>query len=325
MLIKIGSRGWALGLAGVVVMAAIALSGCGQSEENAAKSQVIARLGGEDVTVAELDHEFQALKVPAEKRDDATTRQVVGSIVARKYLAQQAVATHVDREPAVHLELMRSREEMLASIFAQRDLSMKLDTVSNSEIAAFMEANPDQYKNRKIYAIEEVSFVPPLDIHAMIKEMGDVTSLDQVSAELKRRGVKATESTGSLDSGTLNETVLERIRARTATNVFFLEGPNSASFFVVTGETLSPYTPEAAMKRARSQLAYRLAMSSQSSIYDAAIKETKFVGDYVRLMKIGATTTPSPAPTPFSPSSSSLTPSSDKTATPGPATAAKAP
>jgi len=63
----------------------------------------------EDVTTQELENEFRLVNVPPDKqKDPALVKQVLGELVLRKYLLQQALAAKLDREPSVLLDLLRA-------------------------------------------------------------------------------------------------------------------------------------------------------------------------------------------------------------------------
>src|SRR3954464_9755557 len=97
----------------------IVVSGCGKGGENQAAApngQVVAHVGKEVITTQELENEFRLTNVPADKqKDPQTLKRVLGEIVTRKYLARQALDAKLDREPSVLLDILRSRDLVLAS------------------------------------------------------------------------------------------------------------------------------------------------------------------------------------------------------------------
>ena len=95
--------------------------------------QVIAHVGPDDVTQNELDNELRLAGIPSDKRTDAIVKAALARVIQRKYLVQQALAGKLDREPTVHLDILRAREQILAGGFVQRDLSSKMSTISKNE------------------------------------------------------------------------------------------------------------------------------------------------------------------------------------------------
>src|SRR5215217_4873508 len=88
----------------VLLLTAIAgaLAGCGPKSEDQApspNSQIVARIGDQVVTTQELETEFRWANVPNDRRKDpAIVKRVLGELVTRKYLLQQAMAAKLDRE-----------------------------------------------------------------------------------------------------------------------------------------------------------------------------------------------------------------------------------
>ncbi|HSU99389.1 MAG TPA: hypothetical protein VLI91_04720, partial [Roseiarcus sp.] len=106
-------RRWRIAAIACALPAAMLLAGCGKKQaEPAVVGQVIAHIGPDDVTQQELDNELRLANVPADKRSDPILKAALSRIVERKYLVQQAIAAKLDREPTVHLDLLRSREQI---------------------------------------------------------------------------------------------------------------------------------------------------------------------------------------------------------------------
>src|SRR5437868_1601607 len=130
----------------LTVVCGLALAGCGKKTDvttEAPKSQVVAKIGDQVVTAQELDNEFRLDNVPVEKRKDPeAVRRVLGELVTRKYLVQQAIDAKLDREPTVLLDILRSKELVLANALASRDVTTKNASVSKSDIDNYIANNP---------------------------------------------------------------------------------------------------------------------------------------------------------------------------------------
>src|SRR5208282_6925945 len=94
-------------------VAVLLLSGCGKKNGDHPVGQVIAHVGQDEITQQELENEFRLANIPADKRDDAITKQALREIVTRKAVARQAIAAKIDREPTMQLDLLRDKETML--------------------------------------------------------------------------------------------------------------------------------------------------------------------------------------------------------------------
>ncbi|MGO9420414.1 EpsD family peptidyl-prolyl cis-trans isomerase [Roseiarcus sp.] len=282
--------GWRIAAVALALIGAVALSGCGKKEESSAVvGQVIAHVGPDDITQQELDNEFRLANVPADKRSDDVIKAILSRIVERKYLVQQAIAAKLDREPTVHLDLLRSREQILAGAYVQRDLGTKVTGIAKNEIDNYIQGHPDQFGKRQVYNIEQVSFPPVKDMEALSAATKDFKTIDQVEAKLNELGMKYSRGPGALDSATMPAQMLGALQARKPDDVFFIRSRNNASFFKVTSVEDKPLTGDDAQNLGKRELANEIAKRTGEDASKAALAATKFEGDYARIM---ATATP---------------------------------
>lgn len=298
-------RRWRLAATVLALTGAIALAGCGKKQEApAVVGQVIAHIGPDDVTQQELDNELRLDNVPADKRTDDVIKAVLGRILERKYLDQQAIAAKLDREPTVHLDLLRSREQILAGAYVQRELGSKVSAISKNEIDTYIQGHPDQFSKRQIFNIEQVSFPPTSNMDTISADTKDFKTIDQVEAKLNELGIKYSRGPGALDSATMPSQMLTALEARKPDDVFFIRSRNSASFFKVTSVEDKPLTADEAQQLGKRQLAAAMAKKAAEDTSSAALASSKFEGDYARIM---ATPTPA-APAAAAPAAGGETP-----------------
>ena len=286
------SRGrWRVAATLCALAAAAALAGCGKKQEaQAVVGQVIAHIGPDEVTQQEVDNELRLANVPADKRSDAILKAALSRVIERKYLAQQAVATKLDREPTVHLDLLRAREQTLATAFMRRDFGTKASGVSKSEVDGYIQSHPAQFAKRELFHIEQVNFPIQKDMNAIAAATKDFKSLDQVEAKLKEFGVNYSRGPGTLDSATMPTELLKPLEARKPDDIFLLRLRQGASFFKVTSVEDKPMTGDEADRFAKQQLIAELARKDLQQTSAAALASAKFEGDYARIM-----TAPTPA------------------------------
>jgi EpsD family peptidyl-prolyl cis-trans isomerase len=290
-------RLWRIAAIACVLPAAMLLAGCGKKQgEQAVVGQVIAHVGPDDVTQQELDNELRLANVPADKRSDQVVKAALSRIVERKYLVQQALAAKLDREPTVHLDLLRSREQILAGAFVQRDLSSKMSSVSKNEIDSYIQANPKQFDQRELFQVDQISFTTPKDVEALAAATKDFKSLDQVEAKLNEMSVKFSRGTATLDSATMPAEMLKVLDARKPDDIYFIRSRGSASFFKVTSVDPKPLTSDQANEFAKRQVRVDIGRKGAEAISKAALADAKFEGDYPRIMTATAPAAATPAP-----------------------------
>ena len=289
---------------------AMLLAGCGRKQaEPGVVGQVIAHVGPDDVTQQELDNELRLANVPVDKRSDAIIKAALSRIVERKYLVQQAIAAKLDREPTVHLDLLRAREQILAGAFVQRDLSSKMSSVSKNEIDSYIQGHPKRFDQRELFQVDQISFPTPKDVEALAAATKDFKSLDQVEGKLNEMNIKFNRGTATLDSATIPPEMLKVLDARKPDDIFFIRSRGSASFFKVASVDQKPLTADQADAFAKRELRVDIGRKDAEEISKAALADAKFEGDYARIMT--AAVTPAPA------TDGAATPGTEGAAAPG--------
>ena len=292
-------RRWRIAAIACALPVAMLLAGCGRKQaETATVGQVIGHVGPEDVTQQELDNELRLANVPADKRNDQIVKAALTRIVERKYLVQQALAAKLDREPTVHLDLLRSREQILAGAFVQRDLSSKMSSVSKNEIDSYIQGHPKQFDQRELFQVDQISFPTPTqkDADALAAATKDFKSLEQVEAKLNEMNIKFSHGTATLDSATMPPEMLKVLDNRKPDDIYFIRSRGNGSFFKVTSVDPKPLTTDQANEFAKRQLRIDIGRKGAEAIGKAASADAKFEGDYARIMTATAPAGATPAP-----------------------------
>jgi EpsD family peptidyl-prolyl cis-trans isomerase len=289
-------RRWRVAALVCALPVAMLLAGCGRKQETqAVVGQVIAHVGPDDITQQELDNELRLANVPADKRSDEVVKAALSRIVDRKYLVQQALAAKLDREPTVHLDLLRAREQILAGAFVQRDLSSKMSAISKNEIDDYIQGHPKQFEQRELFQVDQISFVTPKDVEALAAATKDFKSLDQVVAKLNEMNIKFSRGPATLDSATMPPQMLKVLDARKPDDIYFIRSRGSASFFKVTSVDQKPLTGEQANEFARREVRVDIGRKAAEEISKAALADSKFEGDYTRIMALPTPAAAKPA------------------------------
>jgi EpsD family peptidyl-prolyl cis-trans isomerase len=261
------------------------------AEAQSDDGRVIAHSGSFEVTQQELDAELRLANTQADQRADQALKVALTHVIARKYLAQRALAEKLDDQPAVRLDLQRARDQVLAAAYARDQLSAKTSAISKAEVDRYIHAHPDQFAQRQLFQIERISFAPQRDMHLISVAMKDFKTLGQVAAKLDELGVQFSRGRGTLNSTAIPAEMLRVLRARKPDDVFFTQSKATANFFKVMSVDVRPLAGEDAAKFAVQRLTIDLAGRFTQQTVDAALATVKYEGDYARVM---ATPTPSP-------------------------------
>jgi EpsD family peptidyl-prolyl cis-trans isomerase len=271
----------------VVGVCAVFLADCSKKAEDQAgapKGQVVAHVGKDDVTIHELENEFRLANIPQDKRSDEIVKRVLSDLVQRKLLVQQALAAKLDREPTVFLDIMRSREQILASTFVQRNVQNKATAIGKSDIDQYIANNPIKFSQREAMIGEQITFPLTANSQPVLDVTKDSKSLDEIDKKLTDMDVVHSRSVGTLNSADLPEEVFKLMQAKKADDVFFFRTGTNGIFFKLKNEESRPVTGDDAQKLAKQALTVNLFKAEATKTASAAESQAKYEGDYARIM-----------------------------------------
>jgi EpsD family peptidyl-prolyl cis-trans isomerase len=128
----------------VACVAALAALLCGCNRNAAAKQdgEVVAKVNGDEITRSDLEAETQAV--------GADTATVVDSLIDEELLVQNALASHLDRDPMVIQETERARRQILARTYEERSVLPHTE-ISTAAKRDYYRSNPTLFARRQIY------------------------------------------------------------------------------------------------------------------------------------------------------------------------------
>ena len=242
--------------------------------------------GDEVVTAEELDDEFRIAGVaPDKQKDPEFVKRVLGEIVVRKYLLQQAMTAKLDREPGVLLELLRAREQVLGNAMLNRAASAKAP--SKADIDRYIAKNSWKFADRRLYSVDEIILPLSPATQTFVNANKDAKSLDELLQQLTTSGIPHGRQLGVLSSSDLPEELVGLIQKRKDDDIFFTRVGANGVFFKVRAEEGRPIGGDAATNLARQTMrADALAAELGLAAYSAKL-EAKYEGDYAEIMKQG--------------------------------------
>ncbi len=280
-------RTWSLVL--FLTATGFGLASCGQQSGDkaaAAKGQVVARVGNEVITTQELDNEFRLAGItPDKQKDPEVVKRVLGEIVVRKYLLQQAMTAKLDREPGVLLDLLRVREQVLGNAMLNRAASAKAP--SKADIDRYVAKSTWKFADRKLFSVDEIIMPLTPATQTFVNANKDAKSLDELLQQLTSSGIPHGRQLGVLSSSDLPEELVGLIQKRKDDDIFFTRVGSNGLFFKVRAEENRPIEGDAATSLARQMMrADALVAELGLAAYSAKL-EAKYEGDYADLMKQG--------------------------------------
>ncbi|SHM85420.1 SurA N-terminal domain-containing protein [Bradyrhizobium lablabi] len=271
-----------LGLCGILV------AGCGKnSGEQAANSnsQVVAHVGDQVITAQEFENELRLLNIPPDKqKEPEIVKRVLNEMVTRKYLLAQALGAKLDREPNVLLDILRSREQVLANAFLSRSVAKKLSAISKADLDKYIADNPLKFAGRKLMTVDQIAFPLGANAQSIIDSTKDANSLEEVDQKLTALGIPHGRSTGTLNSSEIPDELMSSMRAKKPDDVFFVRSGQNGVFLKVKSEEIRPLEGEAALNAARQLMRNDFLKAESGMVSVSANLEAKYEGVYSKIM-----------------------------------------
>lgn len=276
---------------GIGLCCAAVLVGCGKGSNDrpAVNGQVVARLGDQVVTTLELDSEFRAANIPpAKQKDPELVRKVLGDLIARKYLLGRALNSKLDREPGVLLDLLRAREQVLATAYLNRAVAAK--PPGRADVDAYIADHPEKFEKREMFGVEQIAFPLGNTSQSVVEASSEVRSLDDVEQRLKEAGIPHARQAGAFSSGDLSAEMVRLIHSDQPDHVFFVRAGANGVYFKVLRAESRPVAGEAAAEAARQALRSDALKAEAGLAAFSANAEAQFEGEYAQIMGKAATT-----------------------------------
>jgi hypothetical protein len=182
----------------------------------------------------------------------------------------------------VLLDILRSREQILATAYLNRTVSGK--TISQSDIDKYIADNPLKFANRQLVSVEQITFPIGPNAQAVVDASKDLKTLDAIDQKLTSMNVPHNRSVGSLNSAEIPESMFNTMQAKKAEDVFFIRSGQNGVFFKVTGEQPRPLEGEAASNMARQLIRADNVNAELGEASVAANLEAKYQGEYAAIM-----------------------------------------
>lgn len=232
--------GWGLLLGAALSV----LAACGDKKDSTPSGQVVARLAGEDITQLEVNAELQGMNVPASVARRDAERGALQNIITRRMLMRAADERKLAQNPQFQMQQRRTNEQLHVQALA-RDIASKVTKPMGDEIDRFISENPALFRERKLFILDQIQFLPPEDISKL--GMESLKTMEAVEQALTGAGLEFRRQPASLDSLGANPQFVREVTALLAKN------PNELFMFANPGPGGQPVMLVNRVVEARSQ------------------------------------------------------------------------
>jgi len=270
------------GLGLLMLSMMLALPGCDKKPANAPAA---AKVNGEAISVALLDHEIGKLGALLPEQRQPATAQVLKTLVDQELLVQKAVADKLDQEPAVQTALESARRQILSQVYVERLVGAAAKP-TDQEIAHYFAQHPLLFSERRVYRLQEISVQITPDNEETVKaRLGNTRSLDEFVQWLKQQQIPVHVSQTSKAAEQLPAELLPRLAQLQDGQAMTVSSPNTLNILVRAGSQLQAVTRE----QAKGDIARYLSNARKREIAAHTLKDlhgkakVEYLGDYTAL------------------------------------------
>lgn len=227
--------------------AALGASGCHRS---APAGQVLATVGGKDITLQDVRAEGRADGVPA-TAGHATDTALLQRVVDRTLLAQSAHAQKLDQTPEEPSDLARLQQTWLADKAAKRLLN-GMTPPTDAQAEAFISAHPYAFAKRMRVSARTITIAAA---PALLTQLKTYSSYDQALAFLKRLGVAMSTGVGQIDTAQLPSNAAAEVAGTPVGSLLITQPPGRIQVAEIQSRTPVDISPSDQLTLAKRSVA----------------------------------------------------------------------
>ena len=244
---------------GLVSAALIALAGCNRGGAGSAPTgQVVAKVGGEEITQRELSAELGGFNSPDEATTKKAQQAALNAIVNRKLLAHAAEEAGIKKSAEFQILQHRADELMLAKAYEQQ-LASKLPKPSQQEVNQYIAQHPNTFAERKIFDLDQIR-IPRNTDPKVLDRLKPLHSIDEVEQVLLSAGVDYKRANAKLDAATAPPALTDQIVRIGSKEPFIIPTGDFITINQVKAAQTVPFTGAPA-----TELAQKAIMSERAS------------------------------------------------------------
>ena len=270
----------------LALAATLLATACNNSTTREPKGQVVANVGGSEITIADVRAEIGDLgPIPAERRG-MVERAAMQGVIARQILANYVHEKGLDKTPAAAVLKRRSEQNALIELLT-RDLREKAPKPTREEAQQFVADHPASFAQRRVFVVDQ--FIVRNPPEAVVKAMEPLNTMDEIAALLDKNKVSYSKAVGTLDALTIDSGAAEKIAALAPNAVFITPDAGVVRVNRIRESSVQPVTGDDAIAVAQEALRNR----RTAELVNGQLKQIVEAG--MSKVKLNPAFTPKPA------------------------------
>jgi EpsD family peptidyl-prolyl cis-trans isomerase len=289
-----------------VAASSVLLAGCGKKDEKKDKvaSQTAARVNKEEITVHQINFLLSQQRGLAPEQAASASKVALERIIDQELTVQKAAEQKLDRDPRVVAQIEAARREIISRAYLEK-IGAGAPKPSPEEIKQYYEAHPNLFRDRKVYAMQEIAIqATPEQMDELRNRLQAAKDINEFVAYLKSANFKFAGNQVTKPAEQIPLAHLDNVAKMKEGQAIFNPAPQGAQVVFIAAIRPQPVDEE----RARPAIEQFLLNERKRKVIDDDLKalrssaKIEYVGDYVRTDSPVA----KPSPTEVKPSTSPL-------------------
>lgn len=225
---RMNGRRWA------VLLPAVALAACGRS--GAPTGQVVARVGGTEITTSELNLELRGRG--ADAGDRRVRNAVLQDMIDQRLLAEKAKEAGVDKQPQFVLLRDRGDRALLVQSYVER---IGGGAVTDQAVDAFVRDNAAALSQRRLVSVDSISF-PTVTDRSLADRISAARTLDEIQGLLTGARLPFRRGYQTFDGVQTPPELMARLATLKLGDVFVFRAPGQSLAGTILKSEIAPLT-----------------------------------------------------------------------------------
>lgn len=230
----------------------LVLSACDRDAPKAPTGQVVASVGGREITRRELQTEMTGLTAATPAIQKEQQKAALQRLVQRAILVNAAKEQGIDKDPVFALLAQRASDAVMVQMLERKAVA-GVPAPSDEEVAQYMQTNPDMFAQRKLFDVEQIRMPMPAD-PKFIKQLEPFKTMDEVAAFLTKQNIPFQRGANVMDARGQDPKLLKAIIALPPAEIFILSSRSEVFLNQIRNTRILPFEGKEATQFALNSL-----------------------------------------------------------------------
>lgn len=227
-------------IAAAATLTLVLVAGCGDKKGGEKASQTAAKVNKEEITVHQINFVLQRQQGLKPEQAEAASRQVLERLIEQELAVQKAQDLKLDRDPRVVQQVEAAKREILARAYVERT-GEAVAKPSAEEIAAYYNAKPALFKERRLYSLQEIAIeAKPDQLETLRSKLQAAKNMGEFVEFLKANEFRFTGNQAVRAAEQLPLASLDRIAGMKDGDSVISQGPNGLQVLFLVGSRSQP-------------------------------------------------------------------------------------